>query len=387
MKQIKKEIKNLKANNLFRSLKEIETRNGLKIEIEGKKLVNFCGNDYLGLASDARIKQSAITAIKKWGTSASASRLVSGNFSLHLALEARLKKFKNAESALVFPSGYQTNLGVISSLVGKDDIIFSDQLNHASLIDGARLSKAKIEIFPHLELRALEKKLSQAKGEQKKLIIIESLYSMDGDIAPLKQILLLAEKYQALVYLDEAHSTGVLGKTGRGALEHFGINSFPKNFILMGTMSKALASQGGFICCAKELRDYLINRARSFIYSTGLNPPALASALKALEIIEQEKERIDLLWENVHFVRQGLLNLGVKLNPEPSPIIPIITGVAETALKISQKLFKQGFFIQAIRPPSVPEGSSRLRLTISAGHKKQEMERLLDSLSPVLVKI
>jgi len=387
MNQIKKEIKSLRANYLFRSLKEVEKRNRLKIEIKGKNLVNFCGNDYLGLATDARIKQCAITAIKKWGTSASASRLVSGNFSLHLALEERLKKFKNAESALVFPSGYQTNLGAISSLVGKDDVIFSDRLNHASLIDGARLSKARIEIFPHLDLGALEKKLAQAKGYQRKLIIIESLYSMDGDIAPLKRISSLAEKYQAWVYLDEAHSTGVLGKTGRGALEHFGITTFPENFILMGTLSKALVSQGGFVCASKEIREYLINRARSFIYSTGLNPPALASALKALEIIEQEKERIDLLRENVHFARNGLLSVGIKLKSEPSPIIPIIIGNAKRAVQISQKLFALGFFIQAIRPPSVPEGSSRLRLTISAGHKKDEMERLLEALARILVKI
>jgi len=378
----KKELERIQARGLFRSLKAIEQKSGTRIEICGKRLVNFCGNDYLGLAGDPRVKKAGAGAVKKWGTSASASRLVSGNFSIHLELENLLAKFKGAETGLVFPSGYQANLGVIPALVGKGDLILSDEWNHSSLIDASRLSSATVKIFPHSDLSALKKMLAGAKPSQKKLILVESIYSMDGDLAPLPEIVELAEKFSATVYLDEAHSTGVLGKKGKGALEHFQISG--KNLILMGTLSKALASQGGFVCVSKAMRDFLVNRARSFIFSTGLNPSAVASALKALEIIESEPERVAKLRGNIHFARQELEKIGVALGVDPTPIIPVILGDPDQTVSASKKLLVRGIFVQAIRPPSVPRSQSRLRISLSAGHTRKEISLLAKSLAEII---
>ena len=379
-----KQLRRIHAQGLFRSLKTIEQKSGTRIVIFGKRLVNFCSNDYLGLANDPRVKKAGADAIQKWGAGAAASRLVSGNFSLHLELEQGLAGFKGAQAGLLFSSGYLANIGAIPALVDQDDQIFSDQMNHASLIDACRLSKAKIKIFPHSDLSALNKMLSGANRRARKLIVAEGIYSMDGDLAPLPEILELAEKFGAMVYLDEAHSTGVIGKKGKGALEYFGIKGFPQHLVLMGTLSKALAGQGGFICGPKSLRELLINRSRAFIFSTGLNPAAAASALKSLEIIEQEPELVARLQDHIAFARKCLKGIGLKIGSGPSPILPIVLRDPARTLKASQNLFRKGFFVQPIRPPSVPSGTSRLRITVCAAHSRKEIERLAETLSEVL---
>jgi len=381
MEWIKKELQQIKRQSLLRSLPEIEKKSGARIKIRDRWLSNFCSNDYLGLANDPRVISAGQKALSKWGASACASRLVSGNFSLHLELEEKLAKFKKTEACLVFPTGYLANLGAIRALVGRDDLVFSDELNHASLIDACRLSRARVIIFPHSDINALERKLKNVRSRRRKLIVIEGIYSMDGDITLAQEILEVAEKFGAMVYLDEAHSTGVLGKRGKGCLEYFGIATPPKNLILMGTLSKALGSQGGFICCSKRMRDYLINTARSFIFSTGLNPASVAAALQALEVIEEEPERIEKLRSNIAFARALLKKIGIKPGPDPTPIIPVILGGNEITLRASQELFQKGIFVQAIRPPSVPQNSSRLRITLSAAHTPKQISSLANALA------
>ncbi|MEK6563509.1 MAG: 8-amino-7-oxononanoate synthase [Candidatus Omnitrophota bacterium] len=358
---------------------------GRQIIIDGKKLLNFCSNNYLGLANDSRLKKAAIAAINRFGTGSGASRLVSGSNISHKRLEEKLADFKKQEACLVYPSGYSANLGIISALAGRGDIVFSDRLNHASIIDGIILSRAQLVRYPHKDIKELERLLERnnaavgadlcvcPKQRQKKLIVTDSLFSMDGDIAPLPELSRLAEKYDCLLMIDEAHSTGVLGKSGRGALEHFGLKA-DKRIIQMGTLSKALGGLGGFVCGSRDLIDYLVNRSRSFIFSTALPAALCASALEAVKIIEKDKSRIQRLKENADFLRDGLRSLGFDTLNSQTPIIPILTQDPRRTMELSQKLFEKGIFVQGIRPPAVPDNLCRLRVTAMATHTKKDLE-------------
>jgi glycine C-acetyltransferase/8-amino-7-oxononanoate synthase len=353
---INQELKALKKSGLYRELRTIN----------GKEHLIFCSNDYLGLANHPKVIEASTKAIEKFGFGAGASRLISGNTILHEELEKTIAEFKGREVAIVFPTGYMANLGVISSLVSEKDTIIIDRLNHASIIDACRLSKAKLQVYPHKDMKALEKILKRSGKYNKRLIVTDSLFSMDGDIAPLPEIVSLARKYNAITMIDEAHATGTLGEKGKGAEEYFGIEG--QIDIVMGTLSKAIGSLGGFVAGSHALIDYLRNKARSFIYTTALPPAACAAALAAIEIIESEPELVRNLRMNSRF-------LGKE-----TPIIPILIGDADKTMEVSQKLFDRGIFVSGIRPPTVPKNESRLRLTVTANHSKEDIECLVSSL-------
>ena len=377
LKDIIQELKDIKKNNLFRYLREIILLDPIHAIIEGKEVTLFCSNNYLGLTHHKEVIKAAKEALERYGVGAGAARLISGHNPLYTELETALAKFKQTEKTLVFPTGYTTNIGTISALVGRRDAIFCDRLAHASIIDGCLLSGARFFRFKHNDLAHLEKLIKEANTFRRRLIITEGVFSMDGDIAPLPEIYEIAKKYDAILLVDDAHGTGVLGE-GRGSLFHFNIKG--EGIIQMATLSKAIGALGGFVAGNKDLIDYLINKARSFIFTTALPPSVIAAAKKAIEIIEKEPEHLKRLKENIYFLRKGLNDLGFKLPSYPTPIIPLILGNEEDALDLSKKLFDAGFFIPAIRPPTVPKGSSRLRITISSVHKKEDIESLLDAI-------
>jgi len=374
---INEEIEALKKAGLYRELRLIDR----------EKVKVFCSNDYLGLSKHPKIIGASIRATKEFGFGAGASRLISGNTILHEELERKIAKFKGREAALVFPAGYMANLGTISSLVDENDTVIIDRLNHASIIDACKLSRAKLQVYRHRNMEALEAILKKSGKLRRRLIVTDSVFSMDGDIAPLPEIVKLAKKYKAMTMIDEAHATGVLGKTGRGAEEHFAIQG--QIDIVMGTLSKAIGSMGGFIAGSKALIDYLRNKARSFIYTTALPPSACAASLAALEIIESEPELVRNLRMNSRFLKELLGTENLFSGSEDTPIIPIILGDAEKTMDISQKLFERGFFVSGIRPPTVPKNESRLRITITAAHSKEDIEclaSLLRELIPAAAK-
>lgn len=365
----------LADKGLLRNLRTLEGSQGREIIIDGKKVLNFCSNNYLGLADDPRIKEAAIESIRQHGFGAGASRLVCGNFLSHTALENKMAQLKKTERCLLFNSGYTANVGIISSMYGRDDIIFSDKLNHASILDGILLSGAEYKRFNHADTESLEAMLKGSLPTRRKLIVTDSVFSMDGDLAPLPKIVALAKKYGASVMVDEAHGFGVLGKDGCGAVEHFGLEG--QIDIQMGTFSKAAGSFGAYCCGSNAVIDFLINKARSFIYTTGL-PPAFADAsLKAVEMIESQPQRRAKLWENTHFIRESLKKLGFDTLKSQTPIVPIVVKDAALCVEFSKRLFEAGIFVSAIRPPTVPANTARLRLTLMATHTREDLESLV----------
>ncbi|MBI5747962.1 MAG: 8-amino-7-oxononanoate synthase [Nitrospinae bacterium] len=371
------ELAELKREGLYRELKIIEGEQGNRVRIGGREVILLSSNNYLGLASHPEIKKAAVSAIEKFGCGSGASRLISGSMELHKELEEKIASFKKTESAILFNSGYTANLGVLSSICGKGDVIFCDKLNHASIIDGCLLSGAELKRYPHKDIDALEKFLKKSSGFKKRLIVTDGIFSMDGDIAPLKAIVLLAKRYSAILMVDDAHATGILGKNGRGTGEYFGLNDSID--IIMGTLSKAVGSFGGFVAGRKKLIEFLINRARSFIYTTSLPPSVIASSIAAIDIIEKGDDLRDLLWKNVRYLKDGLKNIGFDIMGSESQIIPVFVGDTHRAVEMSQMLLKEGVFVQGIRPPTVPHGKSRLRVTVMATHSKADLDAALES--------
>jgi 8-amino-7-oxononanoate synthase len=389
MLQFQKELTALRSKGGLRECKFISSGCSAYIKINRGKFLNLCSNNYLGLADDKRLKGAAIQAVRKFGVGAGASRLVLGGNTLHKQLEKALANFKGQEAALVYSSGYSANLGIIPALVGRGDLVFSDRLNHASIIDGIILSRAELVRYPHKDTRALEELLMAHKPEdrsQNRLIITDSVFSMDGDIAPIPQLVNLAKKYDCLLMIDEAHATGVLGKDGSGVLEYFGIKR-DKRIIQMGTLSKAIGALGGFVCGRKDLIDYLINRSRTFIFSTALPAGLCAGAIKAINIIKKDGPLRRRLWDNADFLRKGLQSLGFDTLQSQTPIIPVLTGEPKPTMEFSRGLFKEGIFVQGIRPPSVPEGASRLRVTVMATHTISDLKFALEKFKKIGKKL
>ena len=362
----------LKRTGLSRRLRGLKGAPGPKVFLNGREVLLLCSNNYLGLAADERLKHAARQALETFGSGATGSRLISGNVEPYERLERDLAVFKGAEAALVFTSGYQANVGTVSALVGPGDCIFSDALNHASLIDGSRLSRAEVLIYNHCSADDLERKLASRPAVRRKLILTESVFSMDGDLAPLRDIAFLAGKYGALLMADEAHATGVFGPTGAGCIEALGLAH--RVDIQMGTFSKALGSLGGYVAGSGDLISYLIHHARSFVFTTGLPPAVLAASTAALQIVRQEPQRRQALWRNVEKLRQGLEELGFIVGPGQSQILPLRLGDARRTMSACRFLLRHGVFAQGIRPPSVPPGTARLRLTPVALHTKQDIE-------------
>jgi len=373
----KKEIKNLKANGLWRLLCDYRPTGPVTGVVDGRPVVNFGSNNYLGLTHHSLVIKAAEAAVIKYGAGSGASRLVSGNNLLYSELERGLAGIKGAEAALVFTSGYQANLGVITALASRNDLILSDRLNHASLIDGALMSKAKVKRYAHNDTKALERILRRNQECQRKIIITDAVFSMDGELAPLADIALLAHKYDAILMVDDAHGTGVLGKHGAGAADYLGVKDIP---VQIGTLSKALGSLGGFVTGSTKLISYLLNKSRSLIYSTALPPAVLAAAIAAVDVLIYEPELQLRLRENIIYFKRGLRQIGFDCGLAPTPIVPIIIGEPEKAQEVSALLLANGIYAPAIRPPTVPKGTSRLRITLSACHKRQEMDKLLDLL-------
>ena len=380
------ELAALERAGLSRTLRALHGRSGATVvEGEGDRtLVDFSSNDYLGLASDPRVAQAAIGALRTAGTGAAAARLISGNHVLHEALELAVARFTGAEAALLFPSGYMANVGAIPALVGHQDAIYADVLNHASLIDGCRLSRADLHLVPHADLAALERALERQRGRyRRRLIVVEGIYSMDGDLYPLGALVPLARRHDAWVYLDDAHGIGVLGATGRGAGEHWGVER--EVDIVMGTLGKAFGVAGAFVAGSRPLVDYLCNRARAFVYTTGSPPALAAAAVTALEIAANEPERRGHLRAAARRLRAGLAALGWPAGgAEEGHIVPVMIGESEATMQVGAALRAAGFLVGAVRPPTVPAGTARLRITVSAAHSSDQIDALLAVLASAL---
>lgn len=358
----------------YRSVKPLESPPGPTIQRDGRSLINFASNDYLGLANDPRLKQAAIAAIQAWGTGSTGSRLLSGHRSLHSQLETAIADWKRTEAALVFSSGYLANLGTIAALVGQRDLILGDQYNHSSLKNGAKLSGAAYREYQHNNLEQLAQYLQQERPHYRRcLILSDSVFSMDGDLCPLPEIIALAQSHNCMVLIDEAHATGVMGKTGSGCREYFHCQT--AQIVQMGTLSKALGSLGGYVAGTAQLIDFLRNRAASWIYTTALSPADTAAAIAAIQVIQQEPERLQNLWSNVQYFQTHLASIAHKLLLSHSPILCVELDSPEQALALAQQLQNQGIFAPAIRPPTVP--TSRIRFTLMANHTQSQLQQAI----------
>ncbi len=372
MEFIKQELAQLREDNLFRRLRRIDGPQSAWTVMDGKRVLLLASNSYLGLTAHPALKAAAVAAVERYGTGTGGSRLTTGNFLLHEELETAIAGFKETEAAMVFNTGYMANLGVISALAGPEDAVFSDQFNHASIIDGCRLSRAKINVYRHKDLDHLRQLLREQQGARRKLIVTDGVFSMDGDIAPLDRIVEIAAAQGALVMVDGAHATGVLGAQGGGTVQHFGLKG--RVHIQMGTLSKALASEGGYVAGSREMIDYLRNKARSFVFSTSLPPADMAAAKAAVGIVLAEPARRGQLWDNVRYLRAGLTALGFTLLPGETPILPLMLGDAGLTMRMAEHLLAQGVFAPGIRPPTVPPGSSRIRITVMATHNRADLD-------------
>ncbi len=374
---IQQEISNIREKGLLRRLREIEGEQGGRVKMGGQDVILLCSNNYLGLASHPALKQAMIQATEEYGSGSGASRLISGNTSLHLCLEEEVAQFKGAQGALLFGSGYLANIGIPASLIRKDGIIFSDALNHASIIDGCRITGATVRVYPHSDIDTLASWLKECQDIRQKLVVTDSVFSMDGDLADLPSLVELCHRYNSFLVVDEAHAIGVLGKGGKGALDYFGIPV--DGIISMGTFGKALGGYGAFVCSCNEVITFLLNRARSQIFSTALPAPVIAGNLAALHLLETEPDRVELLQKKSAFLRQGLADLGFQIPEGNTPIIPLVIGDPRITMEVAEYLLRDGIYAQGIRPPTVPEGTSRLRITVSAVHEWEDLSYCLDS--------
>lgn len=375
-----------KKANLFRQRRVLESPQDVQVRIGGQEYLSFCSNDYLGLANDPRVIEALKRGADQWGVGAGASHLITGHTRIHEQLEEELADFVGATRALLFSTGYMANLAIASSLASREATLFEDKLNHASLIDAVRLSRAKSRRYAHADARSLQEHLTQTsehtpgKTAADKFIFTDAVFSMDGDLAPLPELTQLARDHNAYLVVDDAHGMGILGKSGAGTLEHYGI-PVTESVILMATLGKALGVFGAFVAGDEDLIETLVQEARTYIYTTA-PPPAMAQALlTSLDIVRKEPERRDQLKRHVRYFRQQAQELGLELMNSDTPIQPLMVGRAETALKISEKLKQKGILVPAIRPPTVPEGSSRLRISFCARHSREQLDRLLEALA------
>jgi len=382
MKFVDEELKRLKDEGLYVNIRVIESPQGPWVQIEGRRVLNLCSNNYLGLCSDPRLCAKAKEYIDKYGVGPGAVRTIAGTMSIHIELEKKLAAFKGAEAAIVVQSGFCANLSAIPPLVGKDDLIFSDELNHASIIDGCRLSRAEIVRYAHCDVKDLEAKLKEYAGRNcRKLIVTDGVFSMDGDIAPLPEIVDLADKYGAMVMVDDAHGEGVLGRGGRGIVDHFGLGD--RVDVEVGTLSKAFGVVGGFVAGSASLVEYLRQKARPNLFSSALTVPDVAANIAAVDILEESDDLVKKLWENGNYLKQCLKERGFDIGRSQTPITPIMVGDANKAKEFSLKLFDEGIFIQSIAYPTVPLGKARLRAMVSAAHSKKDLDFAVDKFTKV----
>ncbi len=379
--RLQEELEQLKQDGRYRPLTVWESGSGTWMELGGRKILQMCSNNYLGLAGHPRLRQAAIEAIAKYGAGSGSVRTISGTLDIHDRLETELAAFKGTEAALVFQSGFATNQGILSSLLGPDDVVISDELNHASIIDGIRLTKAHRKIYAHKNMDELEARLKESRHFRQRLVVTDGVFSMDGDIAPLPDIVELAEKYDALVYVDDAHASGVLGRNGKGSADHFNLHG--RVHIQVGTLSKAIGVIGGYMAGPQVLKNYLIQKARSFLFSTSPTPASAAACLAAIEILKKSPERMERLWENTNYFRDNLRKQGFDTGESETPIIPIIIGEPAKTMRFSDHLLAEGIFAQGIVYPTVAMDKGRIRLIVTADHTKDDLDFALDRLKKV----
>ena len=375
------EIKQREADGLLRQRRVLQSPQSALVRVDGEEILSFCSNDYLGLANHPALVQAACEGAQRFGVGSGASHLVTGHSAAHHELEQRLAEFTGLPAALLFSTGYMANLGVITALLGRNDALFADKLNHASLNDAALLSRAKVVRYPHVDLVVLERQLA-ASTARRKLVVSDAVFSMDGDIAPVPELLALCEKYDAWLLLDDAHGFGVLGKTGRGVLEHYPllITHSPSRLIYMATLGKAAGVFGAFVAGAPELIAWLVQAARSYIYTTAMPPMLAAALLESLRVIAAETWRRERLAELVDVLRHGLKLQHWQLMSSDTPIQPLLIGSSKEAVRVSESLQQRGILVPAIRPPTVPEGTARLRITLSAAHSVADVQLLVNAL-------
>jgi glycine C-acetyltransferase len=380
----------LRAKGTYFRLRVLEDAQAPVCHYDGREVINLASNNYLGLCDHPKLREAAIAATEKYGAGSGAVRTIAGTMSLHMELEEKIAAFKNVEACVVFQSGFAANAGTVSAILGKEDFIISDELNHASIIDGARLSRAKIKVFRHKDVAHAEELLKEIASEPgHKLLITDGVFSMDGDIGPVDRLAALAEQYGAIMMVDDAHASGVLGRNGRGSIDHFGMHG--KVDVQVGTLSKAIGALGGYVCGSRDLIDYLYHRARPFLFSTSHPPSVAASCIAAFDILEQEPERIERLWVNTHYFKQQLaaagFDIGGRSTPaSETPITPIIVGDGRATMDFSRALFDAGVMATGIAFPTVPEGKARVRTIMTSEHTREQIDRALETITAVAKK-
>ena len=370
------ELDNLRKQGLYRSLRILEGRQEAESRFDGKNVINLSSNNYLGLATHPKLIDAMVKATQEFGAGSGAVRTIAGTMSIHMELERRLAAFKKTEAVVVFQSGFTANAGTVSALLNKDDVIISDELNHASIIDGCRLSKAPIKVFPHKDMDAARKILQDLPSTQRKLLITDGVFSMDGDLGALPALCDLADEFGCIMMVDDAHASGVFGKNGRGTVDHF--NMHGRVDVQVGTLSKALGSLGGYVAGTRSFIEFLYHRARPFLFSTSHPPGVAAACIAAVDILEQEPEIIDRLWENTRFFKKGLVDLGFNTGISESPITPVMAGEGALAMKLSDRLFQEGVFASGIAFPTVARDKARVRTIVTAAHTREELQYALD---------
>lgn len=375
------EIEQLKRDGVFRLPRVLEGAQEPRAVFDGREIINLSSNNYLGLANHPRLREAAKVAVERYGAGSASVRTIAGTMSLHTELERRLAAFKRTEAALVYQSGFTANSGTVSALLGREDVIISDELNHASIIDGARLSRATIKVYPHKDVAAMKQLLEESKGARRILVITDGVFSMDGDIAPLPDIVEVAKQHNAIVMVDDAHASGVLGENGRGTVDHFGLHG--QVDIQIGTLSKAIGVLGGYVAGSRVLIEYLIQRARPFLFSTSHPPAVTAACLAALDLLESDPSLVQRLWDNARYFRDGLAGLGFDVSGSETPIIPVIVGEGRKAMELSDRLFEEGVFAQGIAYPTVPRGKARVRTIVTAAHTRDDLDQALEAFAKV----
>jgi glycine C-acetyltransferase len=375
-----------KQAGTYQRLRVLESESAAEARFDGKDVINLASNNYLGLTTHPKLREAALEATRRYGVGSGAVRTISGTMSLHMQLEERIARFKNVEACVVFQSGFAANAGTVAAVLTPEDHIVSDELNHASIIDGCRLSRAKIHVFPHKDTAAAERKLAELDGQPgRKLLITDGVFSMDGDIGPLPGLVEAAEKHGAIMMVDDAHSSGVLGRNGRGTIDHFGLHG--RVHIQVGTLSKAIGVLGGYVCGSRALIEFLYHRARPFLFSTSHPPAVAASCMAAFDVLEEEPERIQRLWDNTRYFKQGLRAAGFNTGVSETPITPVIVGEARTAHALSAALFEEGVLATGIGFPTVAEGRARVRTIVTATHTREDLDRALEVFARVGKKL
>jgi glycine C-acetyltransferase len=375
------ELDNLKQQGLYRKLRVLDGKPEAHTTYDHKSVVNLSSNNYLGLTTHPRLVKAALDAVEKYGVGSGAVRTISGTMEMHMELERRLAAFKHVESVVVFQSGFAANAGTVAAVLTKEDVIISDELNHASIIDGARLSKATIKVFPHKDVDAARKIMKDLPGAQKKILITDGVFSMDGDLGAVPGLAALAEEYGAIMMVDDAHASGVFGRNGRGTVDHFGVHG--RVDVQVGTLSKAVGALGGYVAGSRALIDFLHHRARPFLFSTSHPPAVAASCLAAIELLLAEPQIIERLWDNTRFFQAGLRTLGFDIGMSESPITPVIVGEGARAMQLSDRLFAEGVFAQGIAFPTVARDRARVRTIVTATHTRDELQFALDAFAKV----